>query len=125
MRVLQLPISDKHLNAMFFNGIIAYHTMEDGRTFVLHTDSIGEIYMLNEKFVRYSNDDSINVLAILGLLNDEMLIAETEVNIHVDAWFGISELVNGELIRCNDEIDYDNHEEVINIFSLLVFNNKL
>ena len=107
MIIKQTPISDNHLNAMFFDGIIAmcnYH--------ILATYQTGEFEFEGKIYVA---DDIID-LAKEGKLND-VYIDNHDDNIHVDKFFAV--YLNGEIVDEDKLLFSGDYNEAIEWFKKL------
>ena len=109
MKILQIPISDKHKSAMFFDGIIAVNGNKK-----LVTQQTGEIYFQGN--IRVSQE--IIELGRQGLINDDdieqAIYNDGQVDILVDKFFAIST----DNIVDEDNI-FSDYDEAINEFKKL------
>lgn len=88
MEVIQAPISTNHMDAMFFDGVVATGTARNGKQYVLMTASIPQI-IFNEKEYHAG---LIRQLGIDGFINDADIEDEIDVTVLVDGWLTISEV---------------------------------
>lgn len=82
MYILQKPISDKHLDAIFFDGTIAIGQDTIGNTFKLITYQSGQIEFDESEYI----DVEISILGFKGLINDDSL-DDFDVDVLVDKFF--------------------------------------
>lgn len=111
MEILQKPISEKHLNAMFFNGVIA-EIKKDDKHYTLQTYQTGEILYRG----KYITNIEIIDLGRQGIIDDNDINHACDNNsevfeILVDKFFAI--YCNGNLINKDDSIgDGDYYESL-------------
>lgn len=101
MEMIQAPISTNHMDAMFFDGVIAKGTARNGKQYVLMTASIPQI-IFNEK--EYYGGQ-IRQLGIDGFINDIEIEHEINVTVLVDGWLTISEVIEQgfeDVLHSND-----------------------
>jgi len=117
MEILQSPISDSHISAMFFHGVIAWGSKGD-KIFVLRIEQEGEIEYKGKVYT----GEQIRQLGLEFLINDNDIDSETNVTILVDAWFVISEVLNKDFesvlyaTQQDESLIFDNYDEAIEMF---------
>lgn len=114
MKILQQSICDNHLNAMFFDGVIAEGRKGD-KLYTLETYQTGEILYKGD----YLYGLQIVELGKQGLINDEDLDDACDnnsdtVEIVVDKFFAIYH--NGELVDEDVFISDGDYDEAIEMF---------
>ena len=109
MKILQEPISDNHLSAMFFDGVVAV----DGEN-ALVTYQDGELGYKEDLYI----GGAIRELGETGAINDNDIDEEETVDIYVDKFFAIS--YKGTVL---EDTVYNDYEEAIEEFEN--FLNKL
>lgn len=102
MKILQEPISDKHLNAMFFDGVIA-EVRKGDKLYTLETFQTGEILFKND----YLTQNEIVELGEQGLINDEDLDDACDNNSDT-----VEILVDKFFIICCDDQPVDEEEYI-------------
>jgi hypothetical protein len=92
IEIQQVPITENHKSSFFFDGVIAEgQRKRDGKTFYLRTDSIPELVaMYYDEDTAFVGDEIID-LAKEDKINDEDIKDRELCDIHVDAWFVISD----------------------------------
>jgi len=105
MEILKAKISDKHDNATFYTGVIAYGKAKNGKAYVLRSENEGEIEYDGEWLV----GEQIEAKARTLELCDKDLDEESDVSILVDGWMVISEARGTDLesILYADDIEED------------------
>ncbi len=100
MKILQIPITANHKSAMFFDGVIATAKSKnlDG-DYSLVTYQDGELVYNDKLYV------GKEILALIGIINDESIEDEVTVDIHVDKFFSIN--YNGTVLEDLIFCDYD------------------
>jgi hypothetical protein len=117
VEILQVPVSDNHTSAMFFHGVVAWSCKKD-KIFVLRVENDGELVYEGKEYV----GKEIRQLGLEFLINDEDIQFEKKVDIQVDAWFVISQVLdkNFNSVLYAEEQDesliYDNYDEAIKGF---------
>lgn len=108
MKILQKPISNKHKSSMFFDGIIA-----EGKGYLLATNQLGEIGFIDKEYIGWEIVD----LGIKGLIDDDDINAEKDVDIFVDRFICIyrGEPSDGNLID-DGQLYFTNYDEAIEGF---------
>jgi hypothetical protein len=102
MKILQNPISDNHLSAMFFDGVVA----EDG-DYSLVTYQDGELGYKDKLYI----GAEIRELGETGAINDNDVDEEFTVDIYVDKFFAIK--YNDTIL---EEYIYNDYDEAIEEF---------
>ena len=100
MKIIQKPQSANHKSAMFFDGVIATAKSKnlDG-DYSLVTYQDGELVYNDKLYV------GKEILALIGIINDESIDDEVVVDIHVDKFFSIN--YNGTVLEDLIFCDYD------------------
>jgi hypothetical protein len=93
MEIIQHPISENHMNSMFFNGVVAYGKAKNGKTYVLRTEQQGQIIFNGQEFL----EGQIRELGMTFVIDDNDMEAEEDVSIFVDNFFTIAEVEEGNL----------------------------
>lgn len=118
MEIIQSPVSENHKSAMFFNGVVAYGKAKNGKTYVLTTETVGEILYEDKAY----SGSELRELALQFGIDDDEIDAEENVGILVDAWLVIAE-VNGmdfeDVLHVEDQDEdriFDNYDDGIEEF---------
>jgi hypothetical protein len=100
MKILQNPISDSHLSAMFFDGVVA--TKGD---YSLVTYQDGELVYDDKLYI------GKEIIGLSDVINDVDIEDEVTVDIHVDKFFAIK--YNDVIL---EEYIYNDFDEAIEEF---------
>jgi len=112
MKILQKPISGKHENAFFFNGVIA-RGKKNGKTYTLQSYPEGEICYSNE----FYKGERIIDLGQAMFINDSDVEVEYDVTILEDKSFII---MDGEKIVDEENLTFYNYSEAIKEFEIFL-----
>lgn len=112
MKVLQLPISENHHNAMFFDGIVAVKNIK-GNYYSLRTFQSGEIIYDGKQYC----DKEIIKLATLNLISDNDIDNETH-DILIDKFFAI--YLDDELLDQDEGIYSGDYEDAVHWFEVTI-----
>ena len=107
MKIIQTPITANHKSAMFFDGVIATSGKVHKCELVTYQD--GELVYNDKLYV------GKEILALIGILNDESIEDEVVVDIHVDKFFAIK--FNDEIL---EEYIFNEYDEAVEAFKEFV-----
>jgi hypothetical protein len=104
MKILQEPISPNHLNAIFFDGVVA-EGQYNRKNYTLETYQSGEVYFMGNI---HAGKEVID-LGQKELINDDDIENET-IDILVDKFIVLK--CNGKIVN-KDLLIFDNYNEAI------------
>lgn len=112
IKILQQPISDNHLDAMFFNGLVAFGKNKNNHTkYYVVTVGNNEIQY---KGVPYVENDFLILSIEKGINDDDIELATDNEHENIDI------LVDNYFALVNED-DYKNLENLMEIDSIIMY----